>query len=80
MYINIHNTGIWPWFSYGLFWFVTLLNIWRTSAQNHTWPLLLIYIYAIVQYLEILLLFLITGLFYYLFLNLISGLSLYALV
>ena len=67
MYINIGNTGIWPWFSHGLFWFVTLLNIRRTSAQNHAWPLLLIYIYAIVQYLEILLLFLISGLFYYLF-------------
>ena len=34
MYINIHNTGIWPRFSHGLFWLVALLNIWAINAQN----------------------------------------------
>lgn len=34
MYINMHNTDIWPRFSHGLFWFVVLLNIWAINAQN----------------------------------------------
>ena len=34
MYINMRNTGIWPRFSHGLFWFVVLLNIWAINAQN----------------------------------------------